>query len=1160
MPSIELDKKYDRQRYIEFLRNKFLPNDFKVLEEEMPQFNIDRKYTKMKKVTLLGECASMGLKVFEFNHESPNDPRVTLTRETFNLMKDFDVQFVLAFYISKESDNFRFSFISVDKKIVGKKIKATFSNPRRYSYFLGPDAKVGTPYRFLVKKGRVQDIDLLFQRFSVEVVNKEFYEAIAILYTKLVGGERKVNKKNKTFPCTLKFPPGPTSDKKNRKQEFAVRLIGRIIFCWFLKKKNSANGIPLIPDDILSLETVQENTDYYHSVLERLFFEVLNTSHNDRKPEFQKGSFEFTPFLNGGLFEPHIDDYYQLNKSANKTSVQLFTLKVPDKWLRELFELLSSYNFTIDENTPMDVELSVDPEMLGRIFENLLAEINPETGESARKKTGSYYTPRNIVEYMVDQSLIHYLNYKTNIDTQRLQRLISFCDEEEKLSVQEGAMVAQALDTVKIIDPACGSGAFPMGILQKMVLLYQKADPELKIWKDKQLRGLTNRQLLNFIEERIQTEDWNYLRKLEIIKDAIYGIDIQQIAVEIAKLRVFLSLIVDTRIDEKKYNRGVEPLPNLEFKFVCANTLAKLPEKTSGLGLFESKDHIYKLKEIMNHYFNSFGSQKRQMETEFKSAQQKMFDSAIENNTMNEQTEILSAWDPFTDKAADWFDMEWMFGVKNGFDIVVANPPYVRQEAIRPIKPRLEKDFDNFFCGTADLYTYFYKKGIDLLKQSGFLCFIAPNKFMRTGYGKNTRLLLSRTTTLRLVIDFGELPVFDAGTDPAVILVENKPPADDKFTAAFIKTKEETMRLTEVINRNGHRLNVSTLGTQNWTLESSKVRAMLDKISKTGTPLGRYVNNRFYRGILTGLNQAFVIDETVMKKLIAEDPKSAELIKPWLRGQDIKRWKSEWAGVYIIAIASSANKHWAWSEEKDEKKATRIFKLTYPAIFKHLSNWEIELRKREDQGKFWWELRSCKYYEQFDEPKIIYADIAKFMRASYDASGIYCANTLYIIPTDDLSLLAIIYSRVFDWYSRHSFLCLGDPWKGGRLRFIAQYMEKVSIPEISKDLKHIFNCVVSYILVCTEINLKSHAAFFERLIDGMVFELYFPDEIKSAGKDILRHIGELQPIDDAMSDDEKLSIIQEQFNRLNDPSHPVRNNLDTLDSVEEVRIIFEALK
>src|SRR5260221_566516 len=236
-------------------------------------------------------------------------------------------------------------------------------------------------------------------------INKAFYKEISGLFTQLVGGSVYKGTKREDYEALLKLPS--IQDKSQASLEFAVRLIGRVIFCWFLREKKSDQGKSLMPNDLLSLEAVKHNPDYYHNILEPIFFEVLNKSVKSRKEDYGKEPFSSIPYLNGGLFSPQDDDFFSYNE--DKQAVNHNVVVIPDEWLRKFFEVLETYNFTIDENTSFDEELSIDPEMLGRIFENLLAEINPETGESARKSTGSYYTPRAIVDYMDDESLLLYL-------------------------------------------------------------------------------------------------------------------------------------------------------------------------------------------------------------------------------------------------------------------------------------------------------------------------------------------------------------------------------------------------------------------------------------------------------------------------------------------------------------------------------------------------------------------------------------------------------------------------------------------------------------------------------------------------------------------------------------------------------------------------------
>src|SRR6266700_1866869 len=305
-----------------------------------------------------------------------------------------------------------------------------------------------------------------------------------------------------------------------------------------------------MPNDLLSLGAVTKTPDYYHSILEPIFFEVLNKPVKSRKDGYDKEPFSSIPYLNGGLFSPQDDDFFNYNeaKQANNRT----TVIIPDEWLQKFFEVLETYNFTIDENTSFDEELSIDPEMLGRIFENLLAEINPETGESARKSTGSYYTPRVIVDYMVDESLLLYLRNQTQIDEDKLRACISYDlsdDEGNQLTENERARIISALEKVKILDPACGSGAFPIGALQKIVFILQQTDPEGHLWFSKQIKN-TSPEIRRVLEREFAHKNFDYIRKLGIIRENIYGVDIQPIATEISRLRCFLTLVVEERIQE----------------------------------------------------------------------------------------------------------------------------------------------------------------------------------------------------------------------------------------------------------------------------------------------------------------------------------------------------------------------------------------------------------------------------------------------------------------------------------------------------------------------------------------------------------------------------------------------------------------------------------
>lgn len=783
-----LRKPYDREVFLAFLRESFLPDDAEFGDEKK---STGLKYNYITGAIELCRIGSIGCTVIELHHVSDGDPRVGLSRDTFRLMSEFGIEKALVAFVSPNSANWRFSLVTIDLAIGDGKIQKTYSNPRRYSYYMGPDAKTRTPELYLGKKGRVKDFDDLKGRFSVEVVNREFYREIALAFTRLAGGTRVVGGKTEEFKGVLKLPSKASGDPKLK--EFSVRLIGRLIFCWFLKKKLSNNKRPLIPESLLSSEKAKTTKDYYHEALEPLFFRVLNTPMHERDAECRKGEFAGIPFLNGGLFDPHVDDYYGKPSYRNM-------LKIPDEWFVDLFAILETYNFTIDENTTVDVDLSIDPEMLGRIFENLLAEINPETEETARKATGSYYTPRAIVDYMVNESLSQYLKSKTGIDSGKIDALLSYEEEHSPLSDDENEKVMQAFGEIRIIDPACGSGAFPIGVMQRMVLALQKADPDSKKWLESLLAVIPDPIMKSAIKKKYEEEKdvLDFIRKLGIIRQSIFGIDIQPIAVEIAKLRCFLSLVVEENVVDEKDNRNIEPLPNLDFKFVCANALIDAPEVASPVevdggvqGTLAVDTFFERLENLIKDYFHAYEpKQKRELHANIESLIDKKVDEkerelrnlynglygkkklsqkeeARRETVEREQLLWESYKNIFNGEPVGFFSTRYFFPEAiGGFDVVIANPPYLRADSgedhLNFRKQILSSGRYNTLWEKWDLYIPFIELGYMLLKPGGIETMIVSDAYCHSKYAeKSQKWFLENAKILRL--DFlSEIKIFDA--------------------------------------------------------------------------------------------------------------------------------------------------------------------------------------------------------------------------------------------------------------------------------------------------------------------------------------------------------------------------------------------------------------
>lgn len=722
---MRFDQAYIQDEFLKFLGD-FLPEDFSAKEEDIVLAK--ERCKEISKARILGTCESLGIQVLEMEHESENDPRVSIATDAFKILADHWILKALVIFKSTKSENYRLSLLTISLDLNEKnKAVRRYSNARRYSFYLGPGAKINTPTKYLVKGGRVKDFDDLKERFSLEVVNKDFYREISHHFARLVGGSFGNGKNKKEYEPVLQLPSVPP--KSQASLEFGVRLIGRVIFCWFLREKKSAAEIPLMPNELLSFDASKNQSDYYHKILEPIFFEVLNRPVKSRREQFASELFSLVPYLNGGLFSPQHDDFYSYNEG--KQAIYHNTVVVPNSWIQEFFQFLETYNFTIDENISFDEELSIDPEMLGRIFENLLAEINPETGESARKNTGSYYTPRIIVDYMVDESVFAYLRNKTGLEETKLRAVISYDlldDQKHPLTEEEKESVVSALSEVKILDPACGSGAFPIGALQKIVFILQQIDPEGKNWFKQQIKH-TSPEIRRIIEREFEDKNFDYIRKLGVIRDNIFGIDIQPIATEISRLRCFLTLIVDESVRDKVENRGIEPLPNLDFKFVTANSLIGLPDSTNTIssqgGLFEDQSGIAELQELRDMFFTASGAERDQIKLQFVQAQNRIFQRLIQSGSTKvaELTTKLTSWDPFSHETSSWFDPEWMFGTKD-FSIVVGNPPYISTEKIKgEFKDSYKKIYRNIHVSRTDIYTYFYYRGLELTEVRWNTCF-----------------------------------------------------------------------------------------------------------------------------------------------------------------------------------------------------------------------------------------------------------------------------------------------------------------------------------------------------------------------------------------------------------------------------------------------------
>ena len=636
------------------------------------------------------------LSIYAFKTQSIN-AKITLHKEIAQILKNDSADAVLAAFYDDQSTEFRLSLIS--KGFDYETNKLTFSSPRRQSFVLGQEAKTKTAKKQLsafIKNSK--SFDSLKNAFSLEVLNKDFYIEIKSIFDKF---------RNIKAPLS-----------KQEKKEFSIKLISRILFLRFLKE------LGIVPSECFDL---REN--YYEKVLEPLFFEVLNTPLQLRKSDIKDNNFFATiPYLNGGLFAPSKIDCYQSNE-----------LKIQDGLFKDFFEILDSYHFTTDESTPDSQDIGLDPEMLGMVFENLLAEIDPniDNNTNIRKSTGSFYTPRDIVSFMCKSTLLESLKTKLEDSDnlhQNLKMLILDGKKDSNLDKQKQKII-ETLSSIKVLDLFCGSGAFPMGILHEII----------------------------HIQELLGSEGNLYERKLNIIQNQIYGVDIQPAATEIARLRCFLSLIIE--VDTTK---AILPLPNLDFKFVNANSLLYL----------QVKDHLspdYKavlqnLKEITMQYFNATQDKKQELQTEFYALR----DSVRYNDWLtSEQRDIIDKLDPFDEMCvAGFFDSEIMFGLKD-FDICISNPPYIstKGKSLQQYKDQLKAQYGFY----DDAYNHAFFASHRYLCNGGILCLITPKTFWTISSKANLRSFLLDNTLIYLCDSAN--PFLSAMVDTCITQIKNSPPS-----------------------------------------------------------------------------------------------------------------------------------------------------------------------------------------------------------------------------------------------------------------------------------------------------------------------------------------------------------------------------------------------
>lgn len=707
-----LGSNYSEQNYFGLLGE--LLRDIKQVPSNWEQASASFQH-KIIQYRVYGEYSDVDSKkigIISVQIKDRSDAR-TLQRQFLNnllskgALSQYDA--LIAAFFDESSEKWKLSFITIEYKLQDNRITQEFLSSKRYTFSLGYGEKVKTysnqldQVRTKTLKGKISLNDLK-DAFSVDRLTKDFYESVASLFKTLLD--------NRNAKGLLKI--NGVSSSNSAYQEFSVRLVGRLLFIWFLKVKKSSSGLTLIPEMILSSRAVSNSNDYYHEILEPLFFENLNKPLESRNNLFRNNVFSTIPYLNGGLFRPHLGPAGDHYKEVNSVSI-------PNSWFFDLLTIFESYNFTVIENDSSDIDVSVDPEMLGRIFENLLAIVNPDNGMSNQEITGSFYTPKHIVSYMSEQSISKFLFRNLNISENLIAEIFGD-DSTISISQNQTRDIFELLKNIKIIDPACGSGAFPIGILQTMQMLMNKLDPNGELWLE--IYGNDLEIIMNTsINSLLEKHNIKFLQKFFIISRNIYGIDIQPMATEISRLRSFLTLIIEETVnDDISKNRGVSPLPNLEFKFITANSLIDLPKNE----FLQNNDLISQIINIREEYFSATFEERTILKVKFNKLKELLAEeSKALGSGFSEYQRQLSNWDPFSELPIEWFDSELCFGVKD-FDIVIQNPPYISTRDIKSNEKELLKEKYGFID---DLYSHFYYRGFELLKEGGIQTVISSDTY-----------------------------------------------------------------------------------------------------------------------------------------------------------------------------------------------------------------------------------------------------------------------------------------------------------------------------------------------------------------------------------------------------------------------------------------------
>jgi hypothetical protein len=1131
---------------------------------------------------------------------------------------------VLVIYEQGKED-YRFTFTSksssVDEETSAEIKKET--DPKRFTYLLGKNQKCRTAakrlYTIKEKKEQGNDIEIsdIVNAFNVGKLNDEFFEGYRKIYgefTKVVTGlDENMKGSGRAMKGFSNFFPGDIDKAKKEARDFIKKMMGRIVFLYFIQKKGWM-GVPINGkwgdgnQDFMKrlFDATKDKNTFYSKVLVTLFYKNLNTERANDVIDIIEGLFDDksiletkVPYLNGGLFA---DDKPLTNDLCFPSEDVIFTA---------LFEFLDKYNFTIDEDNELDHTIAVDPEMLGHIFENLLED---------NKEKGAFYTPKEIVHYMCQESITEYLyttlKNKYGINESDLRECISefIIKDDRKYIEGKEKYIAQALYDVKICDPAIGSGAFPIGILHE---IYEAVVALKKILDVKTIWGLKGDE---FDEAKI---------KSQIIRNSIYGVDIENGAVDIARLRFWLSLIVN-EVEPK-------PLPNLDYKIMQGNSLLEsfgeidlsiVPKKPKpGEIPFATEDSftvsdVEKLKSAVAEFFNEaepkqkqkiksginktildfikvkVNAKKEALENEIEEVQGQL--QSVKRNgantnaakskkekaitklkveiqiiekrikeLMSQQKELVGMEETQFQNFFIW--QLWFADVfeNGGFDIVIGNPPYIQLQKMGKDCDDLEMVNYETFARTGDIYCLFYEKGNRILNKHGLLCYITSNTWMRTKFGELLRNYFTSKTNPLYLLNFEDTQIFKTATVEANILIFKNEAFTNKL-AATVVNKDYILNTSIKKYFDVNQIQIDELNKEGWVILTQKDYQIKKIISKTGSLLKHWDIEINY-GFKTGFNDPFFIDEEVRKDLISKDAASTKIIKPLLRGREIYKYGYNYNNKYVIFTHNGLKGNKAKGILTEEPiNVVKDFK----AIYKHLlrykdknsplakqnndGSWQT-LEDRADQGIHWTNLRDCAYYKYFDRPKLIWLAITDKPAFAYDERH-YVSAPAYILTGRNLKyLLILLNSRCMEWYLDKISSSTGQ----GTNQWTKMFVEQLPIPILEDKKKLIkFEIIADYLIfLANEKNPPINSNVTNReilnqldlLVNMMVYELYFEEHMRNKEIDVLQFI-DTQKIFISIESSKKTiqsdgAIINKIYNWITNKSNPILDRLNKSDEV-----------